>query len=382
MRFFLGAILTILPSLLVGCLKIEGPKAVKSTGEVKAPLVDYHEFFPNETTLNQVISVLTHAGNIYIGTKKGLYAYSLGDWDPLNANSPFLKGEKVTRLAISSSSHLFAVTEERGLYVLYPGETKFHHTGSTLVRDIAVLNGTNRVYCATSHGVDIFEDGRWSNQSLKATSEYAANPNDIQAIALQGKAVIWLGTSFGVYRMKNATEVDFLMADFQIIQGNSVIDRKGNSPLGGNLIYDIDYNEKDNNLIFATNGGVSIISDPEQYKDANNWQTFTGNHTISRMSSTGVSEFPVPGNSPLPTNFVMTAVKLGKSLYFGTEKGLIHLKNNDWKVYNLENYLPGDVIYDLHTVNSIDEEILYIGTSGGLAIIKEPKHQSQEGQKI
>ena len=82
------------------------------------------------------------------------------------------------------------------------------------------------------------------------------------------------------------------------------------------------------------------------------------------------------------TNFIKTAVKLGESLYFGTEKGLIYLKNKEWKVYNLENYLPGDIIYDFHTVDSIDEKILFVGTNGGLAVIRETKHQSQEGQKI
>ena len=316
MILFFKLILSILLLMLAGCLKLEGPQAKKSTASLGPLPISYHEFFPDEPAMNQVISVLTHAGNIYIGTKNGLYTYSLGDWSPLNDGKPYLKGEKVTRLAISDSAHLFAVTEERGLYVLYPSETKFHHTGSTLVRDIAIHPKTNRVYCATSHGIDILDEGRWSNQTLKASSQYAANPNDIQALALQGNSVIWLGTSFGLYRLENLTKIDFLMADFQIIQGNSVIDRKGNSPLGGNLLYDIFYDEKANQLIFATNGGVSILSDPERYKNAENWRTYTGDHTISRMTGSGLGEFPVPGNSPLPTNFIKTAVKLGESLYF------------------------------------------------------------------
>lgn len=375
-------ILSILALPILGCLKIEGPPSETPQAKSRLPKITSHEFFPNKPRLNQIFSVMTGAGNIYIGTSGGLYSYSLSDWKPLREGKPYLEGQKIIKLALSGSSHLFAVSEEKGLFVLYPGETKFHHTGSTLVRDIAIPEGTNQVYCATSHGVDIYEDGRWTNQKIKPLSQYASRPNDIQSIAHQGGAVFWLGTSFGVYRMDGNSNFDFLFADFQIIQGNSVINKKGNSPLRGNLFYEIYTDSSDPTILFSTNGGISVLRSPDEYKNPTAWKTYTGNHTISRMTDTGVQEFPVRGNSSLPTNFVKTAVKLGDSLYFGTEEGLVRLKNQDWTVYNLENHLPGDRIYDLFAVDSISEDILYVGTGGGLAVIREPKHHSQEDKTI
>ncbi len=146
-----------------GCLEIQGP-----TQQVKQPTrsslsISNKEFFPNNLRLNQVFSVLTALGSIYVGTSDGIYSFSLPDFKPQREKKPYLSGHKITGLALGDSAHLFAISEKKGLFVLYPGENDFQHTGSTMVRDMAIPKGSNLVYCATSHGVDIYEDGKWTN---------------------------------------------------------------------------------------------------------------------------------------------------------------------------------------------------------------------------
>ena len=122
------------------------------------------------------------------------------------------------------------------------------------------------VYCATSHGVDIFENNAWRNIKIKSDSKFASQANDVTSIAVDNKGQYWLGTTFGVYRMKSENKFDFLFGDYQIVQSNMIIDERGNSPLSGNLLYSITYSPQTNRLLLNSNGGLSIINSPENIK--------------------------------------------------------------------------------------------------------------------
>ena len=58
-------------------------------------------------------------------------------------------------------------------------------------------------------------------------SKFASQANDVTSIAIDDKDNFWLGTTFGVYRMKGESKFDFLYGDYQIIQSNMIIDERG-----------------------------------------------------------------------------------------------------------------------------------------------------------
>jgi ligand-binding sensor domain-containing protein len=372
-RFLVFFILTLSAS---GCLKLVEKNVSKPSRE-SLPKIRVHEFFPDEPAKNEILSVFAKKGILWTGTKQGLFAYALPTLRPL-LKQPYLSGQKIIDLAGSDSGSLYAVSSSKGLYSLAPGESKFIHTGSTLVRDAYVPKNSDTVYCATSHGIDILESGTWRNIRIVNRSEFGSQANDVQTLTQDKNGFFWLGTGFGVYRMKTESDFDFLYGNFQIIQGNTVINRPGNSPLGGNLFYHVETDPQRDLLLFATNGGLSILKKSAQPKIRKNWKLYTGNHTVSRMTPEGLQEFPLKGNSPLPTNFIKRALFVDDSLYIGTDQGLILLRDGNWTVYNLDNAMPGDQIHDLFHYETIRSDIVYVGTSGGLAEFNEEKHMPQE----
>jgi len=380
MRIYHSAFTLVLIFAISGCLKLVKKEEPPATGEV-FPEVRVHEFFPEDPAKNEILSVYAKQGTLWTGTREGLFAYSLPALRPLQKQA-YLAGQKIIDLAGSESGTLYALSSAKGLYSLTPGESIFTHTGSTLVRDIFIPKNSDTVYCATSHGMDILENGTWRNIRVVNKTEFGSQANDVQSLTQDNSGHFWLGTQFGVYRMNGESDFDFLYGNFQIIQGNTVINRPGNSPLGGNLFYHVQTDPKKDLLLFATNGGLSILKEPSQMKVRKNWKLYTGSHTVSRMTPDGLQEFPLKGNSPLPTNFINRALFVDDSLYIGTNEGLILLRDGNWKVYNLDNAMPGDQIHDLFHYETIRSDIVYVGTSGGLAEFNEEKHMPHEEKAL
>ena len=129
-----------------------------------------------------------------------------------------------------------------------------------------LLNEKGYVSCAAAANIFVFENNRWRNIKVRSQSKFASQANDVTSIAVDGKDNFWLGTTFGVYRMKGESKFDFLYGDYQIVQSNMIIDERENSPLGGNLLYSISYSSQKNRLLLNSNGGLSIINTPENFK--------------------------------------------------------------------------------------------------------------------
>ena len=55
---------------------------------------------------------------------------------------------------------------EKPDFMLYPKDTKFFFsTNSSRIRAMVLSTEGDAVYCATSHGIDVFENNRWRNIS-------------------------------------------------------------------------------------------------------------------------------------------------------------------------------------------------------------------------
>lgn len=365
-----------------GCVKLIEKKQVDSTKRGNQTYsFQTIEPFKQSPQLNRIQAVIYHRDLLWLGTPKGLYSFNYPSMDMENLpDKPYLPEESITDLSASADGTLYALSKKTGLHALPLGSNEFYSTGSTKIRDIVIKPGDNAVYCATSHGVDVFQGSSWRNIRVKSTSKFASQANDITAITVDSKGTFWLGTTFGLYRMANDNSFDFIYGDYQIVSGNLVINERGNSPLGGNLFYSTSFNSESNRILFSTNGGLSEVSPPEDYKNKNNWKVYTGNHSTSKMINGKIQSVPILGNSPLPTNFIKLSLEIGDNLFIGSDEGLAHLnrRTGDWIQYNIDNQLGGNQVLCLYSSDLKFRKLLFVGTSGGLSILQVSEGQPKE----
>ncbi|MCO4782602.1 MAG: hypothetical protein KC646_09780 [Candidatus Cloacimonetes bacterium] len=314
--------------------------------------------------------ILRSRERIWIGTDEGVHSF---DPESLEHISHLLKGKKVSKLASAANQTIFARVDKKGLYSLPVGEGDFFSTGSSRIRDFVVDKKSNFVYCATSHGIDVYSNGSFRNIKVKGSGEFSRNANNVLKITQDQEGHFWLGTTFGLYKMISESNFDLFLADYQIIQAGSVINKSGNSPLVGNYFEDLKFIPKLNHLLISTNSGFSILKDPQNPNSRSSWVSYTGEHGKSMVSNGEVIERKIKGNSPLPNNYILNALQTKNSLYIGSEDGLAIFKNNKWSILNIDSEFLDDKIMDLYLFEKLDKNIIYVSTQSGVATIVEEK---------
>lgn len=382
-KFAVLSITILIYSLLAGCVELVKNQSNNSKiSKSETISLSSLEPFGQSYELNRIQAILYARDQLWLGTPNGLYTFSYPSIEiEVPNDAPYLEGENIIGLLSDSNGTIYANSKKTGLHALPKGDTKFFSTGSSRIRAMVLSPKGDSVYCATSHGIDIFEKNAWRNIKIKSRGKFTSQANDVTSIAVDNKGQYWLGTTFGLYKMINENKFDFLFGDYQIVQSNMIIDERGNSPLGGNLLYSIAYSPQSNRLLLNSNGGLSVINGPENYKKKNAWVNYTGDHTTSRMVSGQIESVPVKGNSPLPNNFIKLSMEIGDSLFIGSDEGLATLERNtgSWNLYNIDNQLSGDQVLSLYSLEKTGENLLFVGTSGGLSIIKIiSNHQKEE----
>lgn len=363
----LGPLVLLGGLLLAGCFT-PGSKVEKSSSD-SALRLDSRELFEGNFAANSIFSVMEARGELWVGTSNGLFTFQLKTYKPLNS---YLVGQKVIDLAVGQSATVYAAVEDKGLFYLPVGESKFYAVPGGKPRKITIAPGTDDVYCATANGIGLWSNSMWIRIEVQANGEFASRANDVTSLAFDHKGALWIGTNFGVYR-KTGNKFDFYYGNYQIIQGNSVVNHAGNSALSGNLVFDIRKHPSNNQLLFSTNGGLSLLLEPDQASSASSWMTYTGDHTQTVMHMGELQERPTKGNSPLTTNFINNALGFSDYLLIGTDNGLFFVRDRQFVRYSLENQLAGDTIHDLYHVSNVDNDVVYIATNGGLSVLNVAK---------
>ncbi|PCJ19056.1 MAG: hypothetical protein COB02_08360 [Candidatus Cloacimonadota bacterium] len=362
--------ISLIISLCSGCLQLSKDPSNKSPDKQTDELsFEILKLLPSQSEI-KANCVIRAQNKIWVGTNNGILSF---DSETLELQKHYLKNRKIGKLAVSSGNFIFARVIKKGLYSLPPDEFDFFSTGSTRIRDFVIKRGTNDVYCATSHGVDIYQNSAFKTIKVRGQGEFPKNANNILKITQDKEGNFWLGTTFGLYKMINESSFKLYLANYQIVQASSVINKSGNSPLIGNYFEDLKYLENLNHLLISTNTGLSILTDPQNPRNTNSWISYTGNHGKSTVVDGEVVEKKVRGNSPLPSNYILNALQTKKSLYIGTEDGLTIFRNNKWSTLNIDSDFIDDKIMDLYLFKKLDKNIIYIATQSGIAIINEKK---------
>lgn len=363
-------LLSLITILCSGCLEVSKNKAQNQ--EELSPSDTNFELLKLKAPFEEIKAncLIRSRGKIWIGTDDGVVSF---DPEDLEQEEHLLKGKKVTKLAAATDQTIYARVDRKGLYSLPVNEGDFFSTGSSRIRDFVINKNTSEVYCATSHGIDVYSNSTFRNIIVKGQGEYSSNANNILRITQDQEGKFWLGTTFGLYKMLSETSFELFLADYQIIQAGSVINKNGNSALIGNYFEDLKFMPKLNHLLISTNNGFSILKDPQSPSNRNSWTSYTGEHGKSMVANGEVVERKIKGNSPLPNNYILNALQTKNSLYIGSEDGLAIFKNKKWSILNIDSEFLDDKIMDLYLFEKLDKNVIYIATQSGIATIVEKK---------
>ena len=213
-------------------------------------------------------SISRQGDNIYIGSREGLYAYSIPQNTLRNILPEVLKGKPISAVLQQSPTALWVGTEGNGLFLINPldGETRqytaapgsAHPISSDYIRVLS-LDTQNRLWVGTINSLNIYqrESGSFRVYKSNPLRKGSLSQTSIRSIFTDSQGGVWLGTFFGglnyYHPLKNR---------FQKIQ--SVPNRNS---LNNNIINCI-VEDRENNLWIGTNsGGVNF------YNSRNN--TFT-----------------------------------------------------------------------------------------------------------
>lgn len=155
-----------------------------------------------------IASTITRQGDdVYIGTTKGLYVYSITD-KQFSMLAEAFENKSVQTVLRQSPSRLWVATEGAGLYLINPNTKDVHNyrhiagnsqsISSNYIRSLA-LDAQNRLWIGTFNDLNIYHEG--TDSFISYTSNPVQNgslsQNSVRSIFMDSQGGIWLGTYFG-----------------------------------------------------------------------------------------------------------------------------------------------------------------------------------------
>ena len=220
----------------------------------------------SETLHQLVTSTITRQGDdIYIGTAKGLYVYSIRS-KQFSLVTQALENKNIQTVLRQSASRLWVATEGAGLYLINPATREvqnYRHVAgdpksisSNYIRSLA-LDAQGRLWIGTFNDLNIYHEGTDSFVS------YTSNPvqsgslsqNSVRSIFMDSQGGIWLGTYFGSLNYYHPLKNRFRHI-IRIPYQNSL-----NDNVASCIVEDKDYN-----LWIGTNDGGLNFYDVEKKK--------------------------------------------------------------------------------------------------------------------
>ncbi len=189
-------------------------------------------------------------------------------------------------------------------------------------------------YSKISSSLDIADTGKLISRFFDEAD--GLPQNTINAVAIDKKGYIWVGTQDGAayYNGRNWTIVNMP------------------NRTKSNGVFTI-FVAEDGALWFGTNGaGLSRYFDGK-------WTTYD---TKSGLPNDQVRSIVATVNSDKTQTF-----------WIGTSKGLASFSNDKWTIYDSNSVLPNNVVRSLITTVNDSKQILWVGTEGGLVCFQDNK---------
>lgn len=284
---------------------------------------------------------------IYIGSREGLFSYSIPQNTIINIAPEILKGKQISAILQQSPTQLWVGTEGDGLFLINPlnhevkqytatpGST--HPISSNYIRVLS-LDTQNRLWVGTINSLNIYQKESDSFAVYKSNPlrEGSLSQTSIRSIFTDSQGGMWLGTFFGglnyYHPLKNR---------FQKIQ--SIPNRNS---LNNNIINCIVEDESNNLWIGTNSGGVNF------YNAQNN--TFTHYTQKDGLGSNDVKTIYVD--------------ELQNKVYIGVHAGgisVLHRNTGRIETFTIP-HSSGIAAKSIYAITPVGNGEFWIGTLGGV----------------
>lgn len=293
-------------------------------------------------------SVNRQGDYIYIGSREGLFSYSISQNTITSIAPEILKGKHISAVLQQSPTLLWVGTEGDGLFLVNPfnNEAKqytatpgsAHPISSNYIRVLS-LDTQNRLWVGTINSLNIYQKDSDSFSIYKSNPlrEGSLSQTSIRSIFTDSQGGVWLGTFFGGLNYYHS-----LKNRFQKIQ--SVHNRNS---LNNNIINCI-VEDQENNLWIGTNsGGVNFYNSKTNtfthyipkdglgsndvktiYVDERQNKVYIGVHaggiSILHRNTGCIETLTIPYPSGIATKSIYAIVPIGNGEYWvGTLGGVV-----------------------------------------------------------
>ena len=336
-------------TIITGC----GTKKVEPKAE-KLEVVHFTraQGLPEE----DITTMAAFAGQIWVGTPKGLLCYDGVNWKiHVRKNTNVLGSDKIEKIKVSDRA-LWIATDNGACR--YDG----NNWGSVYTggRARAVSGKGSDIAVATAHGVEYSSGGSFSPMGK---SNAGLVYDEVTEVAFDSENRIWAGTRAGMAQLTSGVFQNFT-GPAKSVMGSSLIDVPPSPSncrlIGNNVKTIISYRDK---LAIGTTSGLSITD------MKNSWTNYFSIHKEWVQRAGKIVEDKVPGNSPLPGNIIYSLATTANDelLFIGTDKGLAILKDNTWIDIkkSFQRTVKGAI-----TGLAILKDDLWIGTRSGIYLVK------------
>lgn len=348
---------------------------------------------------------ITHQGdNIYIGSREGLFSYSISQNTIKNIVPKVLKGKHISAVLQQSPTLLWIGTEGNGLFLVNPqnDEVKQYtaisgstHTISSNYIRVLSLDTQNRLWVGTINSLNIYQKDSDSFTIYKSDPlrEGSLSQTSIRSIFTDSQGGVWLGTFFGGLNYYHPLKNRFQKMQF-IPNRNS---------LNNNIINCI-VEDKENNLWIGTNsGGVNFYNSKSNtfshytqkdglgsndvktiYVDEQANKVYIGVHaggiSILHRKTGRIETFTIPYPSGIATKSIYAIVPIGNGEYWlGTLGGVVRF-NPSLKTFTPVTTEKGGKPFKstrITTVFKDSKHRLWFGSETGLIVYKQDGNELQ-----
>ncbi len=345
---------------LNGC----GPKKVeKKAGPLEVVHFNKAKALPDEN----ITAMAAFGGQVWAGSKNGLFCYDSVNWKiHVKKNTNVLGSNLIESLKVSDG--VLWIATDNGACRFDGNSWSSLYTGG---RARSVSGKGSEVAIATAHGVEYSTGGgfqAYGKENAGLVFEEAT------AIGFDANGKLWVGTRAGMARLTSGVFQNFTGPQ-KSVMGSSLVDippSPSNCQLIGNNIKVIHpYNGM---LAIGTTSGL-CITDME-----GTWRNYYATHKDWAQSAGKIIQQTVSGNSPLPGNNVLSLASSENDelLFVGTKKGLAILNGNSWiDTTVMLKDLPSTSIYGLAYLNGD----LWVGTMNGVYQVKNVASLIKKAEK-
>lgn len=336
--------------------------AITGCGPKKAPAkpatLEFEHFnrtkgLPEE----RITAMAAFANKAWAGSQKGLFCYDGVNWQIHQKKNTNVLGSDIIEDLKVADNALWVATDN--------GACKFNGTNWSSVytggRARSVIGKNGELAVATAYGVVYSRGGE---QKALGKENAGLVMDEVNQVMFDTNGQLWAGTRAGMGKLTSEIFQNFT-GPAKSVMGSSLIDvpaSPANCQLTGNNIKVI--MPFKNGLAIGTTSGLSVTD------MVGNYVNYNSQHRDWFQRAGQIVEEMVPGNSPLPGNVINALSKSDgeEMLFVGTEKGLAILHDSKW--LEIDKLVPGFPNTGISGLAYLNGD-LWVGTSNGIYQIKK-----------